>query len=182
MEKIIKDDPSINPILHLELMDRGITGAHYYHLRDTVTADNNNIKSAEDHEEVVEEEAKEVEDEVGAEEVTARGEQEDLLRDHFFTPPHRRAVKDYISGLAMPAPSLCFMNGWHTPTPASLTPVFMPFPAALSPIPRTPGPILTTPTPTTVTAMPAPSVRISTTSARNNSVHGRNENRVSTSR
>ena len=123
VEKIMRDDPSINPLPHLKLMDRGVTGSHYYHLQDSLAFDDNNEEGEEEEEE---------------REDLGRND-DDMHYEHFFAPARGRAVEDHVMHLQTSASSLHFTDGWHTPTPAIQTPT----PA--TPIPPTPSPAPTTP-------------------------------------
>ena len=118
VEKITHDDPSINPLIHLESMDRGVIGSYYYHLQDSLAFDDNNEEGEEEEEEEREDLGK---------------NDDDVHHEYFFAPARRRAVEDHVMHLQTPALSLRFIDGQHTPTPAT-------------PIPPTPLPTPTTPT------------------------------------
>ena len=156
VEKITRDDPSINPVVHLESMDMGVTGSHYYRLRDSVPVnninDNNNSDHSNDNEEVEEVEV-------------GRDDDEDSQYDRFFVPIRGRAIEDHVTRLHTLASSLHFMHGWRTPTPPT------PFPA--TPVPMTP---MLPPT----TATPSLSAIGSTRSVRTSRSHRRSESEVGT--
>ncbi|KAG2225035.1 hypothetical protein INT45_003235 [Circinella minor] len=62
IDKITRDDSSINPRVIIESMDRGATGAHFYYNRDSPPIDDNSKETAEE-EEGEEEEARDGEEE-----------------------------------------------------------------------------------------------------------------------